>query len=50
VAPCSTTGVVADRLVFEGMSHAQHLFSADARESREHFAEVRAFFDRYLAK
>jgi epsilon-lactone hydrolase len=33
-------GVVADLLVFEGMSHAQYLFALDAPESKEHFAEV----------
>jgi len=43
-------GVVADLHVFEGMSHAQYLFSADAPESQEHFAEVSAFFDRHLGK
>jgi epsilon-lactone hydrolase len=43
-------GVVADLLVFEGLSHAQYLFDADAPESKEHFAETAAFFDRYLEK
>lgn len=43
-------GVVADLIVFEGMSHAQYLTAADSPESAEHFAEVGAFFDRYLAK
>lgn len=43
-------GVVSDLHVFEGMSHAQYLFSADAPESQEHFAELSAFFDRYLSK
>src|SRR5271154_2053667 len=43
-------GVTADLLVFEGLSHAQYLFSPDAPESREHFAEVGAFFDKYLEK
>jgi acetyl esterase/lipase len=43
-------GVVADLLVFEGLSHAQYLFSADAPESRQHFAELSTFFDKYLAK
>lgn len=43
-------GVVADLIVFEGMSHAQYLFAPDAPESKEHFAEVGAFFDKYLEK
>ena len=43
-------GVVADPHVFEGMSHGQYLFSPDAPESRQHFAEIVAFFDRHLAK
>jgi len=43
-------GVVADLLVFEGLSHAQYLFVPDAPESKEHFAEVGAFFDKYLEK
>jgi epsilon-lactone hydrolase len=45
-----TAGVVADLIVFEGQSHAQYLFAPDAPESQEHFAEVGAFFDRYLEK
>jgi epsilon-lactone hydrolase len=43
-------GVVADLIVFEGMSHAQYLFVPDAPESKEHFAEVAAFFDKHLEK
>jgi epsilon-lactone hydrolase len=43
-------GVVADLIMFEGMSHAQYLFSADAPENKQHFAELSAFFDKYLAK
>jgi acetyl esterase/lipase len=43
-------GVVAELNVFEGQSHAQYLFAPDAPESKEHFAELTAFFDRYLAK
>ena len=41
-------GVVADLVVFEGMSHAQYLFNADALETRQHFTDLRAFFDRHL--
>jgi acetyl esterase/lipase len=43
-------GVVAELMVFEGLSHAQHLFALDAPENKEHFAEVSAFFDKYLEK
>lgn len=43
-------GVVADLIVFEGLSHAQYLFVADSPESKEHFAEVGAFFDKYLER
>jgi acetyl esterase/lipase len=43
-------GVIADLLVFEGLSHAQYLFAPDAPESRAHFTEVSAFFDRHLGK
>jgi acetyl esterase/lipase len=43
-------GVVADLIVFEGLSHAQYLFNVDAPESKEYFAETAAFFDKYLEK
>jgi epsilon-lactone hydrolase len=43
-------GVPADLLVFEGMSHAQYNIATDSPESKTHFAEVSAFFDKYLAK
>jgi epsilon-lactone hydrolase len=43
-------GVVADLIVFEGLSHAQYLFDANAPESNEHFGETAAFFDKYLEK
>jgi acetyl esterase/lipase len=43
-------GVVADLIVFEGLAHAQYLFDANAPESKEHFAETAAFFDKYLEK
>jgi epsilon-lactone hydrolase len=43
-------GVVADLMVFEGMSHAQYLFAPDAPESKEHFTQVTAFFERFLEK
>ena len=36
-------GVVADLLVFEGMSHAQYNLAPDAPESKEHFKQVAAF-------
>jgi len=43
-------GVIADLMVFEGQSHAQYLFAPDAPESKQHFSELTAFFDRHLAK
>jgi epsilon-lactone hydrolase len=43
-------GLVADLIVFEGMSHAQYLFVPNSPESKEYFAEVSAFFDKYLEK
>ena len=41
-------GVVADLHVYEGQSHAQYLFNADAPETREAFTEIARFFDRHL--
>ena len=41
-------GVEADLNVYEGMSHAQYLFNADAPETKEAFGEITAFFDRHL--
>jgi acetyl esterase/lipase len=43
-------GGVADLVVFEGMSHAQYLFSPDVPETQQYVAELTAFFDRYLQK
>ncbi len=43
-------GVEAQLQVFEGMSHAQYLFNADAPETREAFTEISAFFDRHWAR
>ena len=43
-------GVVADLHVFEGQSHAQYAGDPDAPETKEHFGELAAFFDKYLAK
>ena len=43
-------GVVADLHVFEGQSHAQYAGDPDAPETREHFGELTAFFDKHLAK
>src|SRR6202007_2511471 len=43
-------GVIADLHVFEGQSHAQYAGDPDAPETKEHFGELTAFFDRYLAK
>ena len=41
-------GVVADLIVFEGMSHAQYHMAADAPETAFHFTELSRFFDRHL--
>ncbi len=43
-------GVAADLHVFEGQSHAQYAGDPDAPETKEHFGELTAFFDKYLAK
>ena len=43
-------GVEAELQVFEGMSHAQYLFDADAPETRDAFAEITRFFDKHLAR
>ena len=43
-------GVEAELEVFEGYSHAQYLFDADAPETKEMFGEVTAFFDKHLAR
>ena len=41
-------GVIADLHVYEGQSHAQYGFNADAPETREAFTEIARFFDRHL--
>ncbi len=41
-------GIDAQLQVFEGMSHAQYLFNADAPESKEAFTEITRFFDAHL--
>ena len=43
-------GIEASLQVFEGMSHAQYLFAADAPESRETFEEMARFLDAHLAR
>jgi acetyl esterase/lipase len=43
-------GVEAVLQVFEGQSHAQYLFDADAPETREAFEEIARFFDRHLGR
>jgi len=43
-------GVVSDLHVFEGQSHAQYAGDAYAPETKEHFAELAAFFDKHLGK
>lgn len=41
-------GVMADLLVFEGMSHAQYCMSPEAPETAFHFTELGRFFSRHL--
>ena len=43
-------GVVSDLHVFEGQSHAQYYADPYGPETKEHFAELTAFFDKYLGK
>lgn len=43
-------GVLADLIVFEGMSHAHYHMLPDAPETRFHFTELGKFFDRHLEK
>lgn len=43
-------GVVSDLHVFEGQSHAQYAGDPYAPETKEHFGELAAFFDKHLAK
>ncbi len=43
-------GIVSDLHVFEGQSHAQYAGDAFAPETKEHFGELAAFFDKYLTK
>ncbi|WP_434778933.1 alpha/beta hydrolase [Neisseria sp. Ec49-e6-T10] len=42
-------GVIADLLVFEGLSHAQYLMNSDAPETKRYFHECSQLFNRYLA-
>lgn len=41
-------GSTADLVVFEGLSHAQYLFSADMPEAKEYFRELSTFFTAHL--
>lgn len=43
-------GAIADLVVFEGLSHAQYLFSADMPEAKVYFRELGAFFESHLMK
>jgi acetyl esterase/lipase len=43
-------GIEAILQVYEGMSHAQYLFNADAPETKEAFGEIAGFFDKHLAR
>ncbi|WP_244108031.1 MULTISPECIES: alpha/beta hydrolase [Burkholderia] len=42
------SGVTADLIVFEGLSHFQYLLSPDAPETKAHFTDLSVFFDKYL--
>jgi hypothetical protein len=42
------TGMDANPIVFEGMSHVQYYILADAPETRFHFTEPGKFFNRRL--
>lgn len=42
------TGVPADLIIFEGLSHAQYHMAADAPETRFHFEETGRFFGKHL--
>lgn len=41
-------GVAADLHVYEGMSHADYIVSPDIPESRNMYAEIKAFIDQHL--
>ena len=43
-------GVASDLHVYEGQSHAQYGFNADAPETREAFTEIARFFDKQLGR
>uniref|UniRef100_UPI0005B26FC9 alpha/beta hydrolase n=1 Tax=Methylobacterium sp. B34 TaxID=95563 RepID=UPI0005B26FC9 len=43
-------GIEASLQVFDGMSHAQYLFTPDAPETREVFGEMARFFDDHLGR
>ena len=43
-------GVASDLHVFEGQSHAQYAGDPSAPETKEHFGELAAFFDKHLAR
>ena len=35
-------------IVYEGISHAQYFFFPDVPETKQHYRNVTAFFERYL--
>jgi epsilon-lactone hydrolase len=43
-------GIEASLQVFEGLSHAQYLFTPDAPETKEVFSEMTRFFDAHLGR
>lgn len=43
-------GVIADLVVFEGVSHAQYLMTDNAPETKKYFMESSHFFNKFLKK
>lgn len=43
-------GVIADLVVFEGLSHAQYLMTNNASETKRYFMESSQFFNKFLKK
>ena len=43
-------GTIAELNIYEGQSHAQYGFNADAPETKEAFTDIARFFDQHLAK
>ena len=48
--PANYEQTAASAAAYEGQSHAQYGFNADAPETREAFTEIAQFFDRHLGR